>query len=139
REAARKSLTQTLSWFESYDTANRSSTVEGFGRLDAIGRIINQVIRSTSDPKNSAEPNAPTSYPLLWDAPRHDYVQWTGFSPNSGAGSLGRNTGEVVGVFGHVEVKHYETEQEARKGYPSTIDANELVAMEESLRGLKSP
>jgi hypothetical protein len=139
REAARKSLTQTLRWFESYNTANHSSTVEGFGRLDAVGRIINQAIRFSSDPKNSIEPNAPTSFPLLWDAPRHDYVQWTGFSPNAGAGSLGRNTGEVVGVFGRVEVKHYETEQEARKGYPSTVEANELVAMEESLRGLKSP
>ncbi|OJT18864.1 hypothetical protein BO221_39825 [Archangium sp. Cb G35] len=139
REAARKSLTQTLRWFESYNTANHSSTVEGFGRLDAVGRIINQAIRFSSDSKNSIEPNAPTSYPLLWDAPRHDYVQWTGFSPNAGAGSLGRNTGEVVGVFGRIEVKHYETEQAAKKGYPSTVEANELVAMEESLRGLKSP
>ncbi|HYI03015.1 di-heme-cytochrome C peroxidase [Hyalangium sp.] len=138
-EAARQSLTQTLQWFENYDAVNRSTTVEGFGRLDAVGRIINQAIRFTSDPKNSIEPNAPTSFPLLWDAPRHDYVQWTGFSANAGAGSLGRNTGEVVGVFGHVEVKHYETEQEARRGYPSTIETNELVAMEETLRSLQSP
>lgn len=139
REAARKSLSETLQWFESYEAANRSSTVEGFGRLDAIGRIINQVIRFTSDPKNSAEPNAPTSFPLLWDAPRHDYVQWTGFSSNAEAGSLGRNSGEVVGVYGHVEVKHYETEQDAKRGYPSTVEANELVAMEETLRTLRSP
>lgn len=139
REAARQSLTQTLRWFESYNTANHSSTTEGFGRMDAVGRIINQAIRFTSDAKNSIELNAPTSFPLLWDAPRHDYVQWTGFSPNAGAGSLGRNSGEVVGVFGQVEVKHYKTEEEARKGYPSTVQTHELVAMEESLRGLKSP
>jgi hypothetical protein len=139
REAVRKSLQETLSWFESYDSANHSSTQEGFGRMDAIGRIINQVIRFTSSTDNSLEPNAPASFPLLWDAPRHDYVQWTGFSPNAGAGALGRNTGEVVGVFGRVEVKHYETEQEAKKGYPSTVEANELVSMEEALRGLKSP
>lgn len=139
REAARKSLTETLSWFQSYNSANRSTTEEGFARLDAIGRIVNQVIRFTSDPKNSAEPNAPASFPLLWDAPRHDYVQWTGFAPNADAGSLGRNTGEVIGVFGHVEVKHYETDQEAKKGYPSTIEGGALVAMEESLRRLKSP
>jgi hypothetical protein len=138
-EAARKSLTGTLRWFESYNTANQSPTREGFGRLDAVGRIINQAIRFTSEPKNSIELNAPTSFPLLWDAPRHDYVQWTGFSPNAGAGSLGRNTGEVVGVFGQVEVKHYETEEEAKKGYLSTVQSHELVAMEESLRGLKSP
>lgn len=138
-EAARKSLQETLSWFQSYDSANRSSTAEGFGRMDAIGRIINQVVRFTSDPKNSLEPNAPASFPMLWDAPRHDYVQWTAFSTNAEAGSLGRNTGEVVGVFAHVEVKHYETQEAAKKGYPSSIESNELVSMEESLRGLKSP
>lgn len=139
REAARKSLTETLQWFESYAQANRSTTIEGFGRLDAVGRIINQAIRFTSGPENSLEPNAPTNFPLLWDTPRHDYVQWTAFAPNAGAGSLGRNTGEVIGVFGHVDVKHYKTEQEAKKGYTSTVESLNLVAMEESLRNLKSP
>jgi hypothetical protein len=137
--AARKTLESTHGWFTSYLGANRSSTTEGFGRLDAIGRIINQVIRFTSDPKNSLEPNAPTSFPLLWDAPRHDFVQWTGFGPNAGIGSLGRNAGEVVGVFGTVEVKHYETPDEAKRGYPSTVEATALAAMEESLYGLRSP
>jgi cytochrome c5 len=137
--SAKKSLGSTHAWFTSYLAANHSSTAEGFGRLDAIGRIINQVIRFTSDPKNSLEPNAPTSFPLLWDAPRHDYVQWTGFAPNASVGSLGRNTGEVVGVFGNVEVKHYETEDEAKKGYPSSVEAMAIAAMEESLYGLRSP
>lgn len=139
REAARQSLTATLRWFESYNTVNHTTTTEGFGRLDAIDRIINQAIRFTSDPKNSIQANAPASFPVLWDAPRHDYVQWTGFASNAGAGSLGRNTGEVLGVFGHIQVKHYETEKEAKKGYASTVTGNTLVAMEESLRRLKSP
>jgi len=138
-EAARASLKDTLAWFESYEAANQTTTAEGFGRLDAVGRIVNQAIRFTSGTKHSIAPNAPTSFPLLWDAPRHDYVQWTGFSSNAGAGSLGRNAGEVVGVFGHVDVKHYEREDEARRGYPSTIELNHLVAMEESLRKLSSP
>jgi hypothetical protein len=90
--------------------ANHSSTSEGFGRLDAVGRIVNQVIRFTSEHEEQPRAQrAPASFPLLWDAPRHDYVQWTGFSANAGAGSLGRNAGEVVGVFGRVDVKHYET------------------------------
>ncbi len=138
-EAARAGLTPTKSWFQSYLTANHSSTTEGFARLDAVGRIINQVIRFTSDPKNSLEPNAPTNYPLLWDAPRHDYVQWPAFAPNAGAGSVGRNTGEVIGVFGQVQVKHYETKDEAKKGYPSSIQGLDLVRMEETLRKLESP
>ncbi len=138
-EAARRSLGDTLAWFDSYEAANHSPTVEGFGRLDAVGRIVNQVIRFTSGTQHSIPPGAPASFPLLWDAPRHDYVQWTGFSANAGAGSLGRNAGEVVGVFGHVEVKHYETEQEAKKGYASTVEQHAIVAMEEALRRLSSP
>lgn len=137
--AAKASLNETLTWFESYLAANKSDTVEGYARMDAIGRIINQVIRFTSDPKNSVPPNAPANFPTLWDAPRHDYVQWTAFAPNSGAGSVGRNAGEVIGVFGQIQVKHYETKEEAKKGYPSTIQALELVRMEETLRKLESP
>jgi mono/diheme cytochrome c family protein len=138
-EAARTSLRATEGWFSSYFAANRSSTVEGFARMDAIGRIVNQAIRFTSDPKNSLEPNAPNCPPFLWDAPRHDYVQWAGFSPNAGPGAIGRNAGEVIGVFGQVEVKHYETADAAKRGYPSTIQGVDLVRMEESLRKLESP
>jgi mono/diheme cytochrome c family protein len=137
--AARASLSETHAWFESYLAANRSSTVEGFARMDAVGRILNQVIRFTSDPKYSLEPNAPTGFPHIWDAPRLDYVQWPGFAANSGAGSVGRNAGEVVGTFGQVQVKHHETKEEARKGYPSTVEGLALVRMEESLRKLWSP
>lgn len=137
--AAKASLKDTQAWFESYLAANRSSTVEGFARMDAVGRIFNQVIRFTSDPKNSLEPNAPTNFPILWDAPRHDYVQWTAFASNAKVGSLGRNAGQVAGVFGQVQVKRYETKEEAKKGYPSTIEGLSLVRMEESLRKLESP
>lgn len=139
REAATKMIADSLAWFDAYLTANHSTTTEGYGRLDAVGRIINQVISFTSDRKYSLEPNAPTSFPLLWDAPRHDYVQWTGFAPNAEVGSLGRNAGEVIGVFGRVEVKHYETAEEAKKGYPSTVEAHSIVSMEASLHDLESP
>jgi len=43
--------------------------------------------------------NAPVSYPFLWDITRTDYVQWNGIANNAGLGPLGRNTGEVIGVF----------------------------------------
>jgi mono/diheme cytochrome c family protein len=137
--AARAALTESQSWFESYEKANHTTTTEGFARLDAVTRIVNQTIRFTSDPKNSLPVGAPASYPELWDAPRTDYVQWAGFSPNAGAGALGRNVGEVIGVYGGIDVKHYETEAEAKKGYLSTAEASEIVAMEETLRKLQSP
>lgn len=50
-------------------------------------------------------PNAPVSYPFLWDIVQHDYVQWNGLAENSGVGPVGRNAGEVVGVFGTLDWK----------------------------------
>ena len=46
--AARASLTETLGWFQSYTAVNHPKTQEGYGRLDAVGRIINRTIRFTS-------------------------------------------------------------------------------------------
>ena len=49
------------------------------------------------------EPNAPVSYPFLWGTTHSDYVQWNGIAKNSGAGPLGRNVGEVMGVFASLD------------------------------------
>lgn len=138
-EAAKAALERSLAWLEIYNRMNTTDSVEGFGRLDAIGRIVNATVRFTSGPQHAIEPNAPASFPLLWDAPRHDYVQWAGFSGNAGAGSLGRNVGEVIGVFGEVDVKRYTTEEEAKAGYRSSVEGQALAAMEESLWNLQSP
>lgn len=48
-------------------------------------------------------PNAPVSYPFIWDIPQHDYVQWNGIGANAGVGPIGRNAGEVIGVFGTLD------------------------------------
>lgn len=137
RTEVQEELATTLAWFESYNLANQSDVTEGFGRIDAVGRIINQVIRMTSGPQNSIEPNAPNSLPFLWDAPRHDYVQWAGFGNNAGIGSLGRNAGEVVGVFGEIDTSR--TLPPLNIGYASTIHGGNLAAMEEQLWDLRSP
>ena len=42
--------------------------------LDANGCVFNA-------------PDAPVSYPFLWDIPQHDYVQWNGIGANSGVKS----------------------------------------------------
>jgi len=138
-EKADAALEANLAWFKSYVASNQAPSEEGYARLDAVGRIVNQAIRFTSGPSKSIPLTAPASYPVLWDAPRHDYVQWCAFAPNAGAGSLGRNTGEVLGVFGHVDVVHQYTVEEAKKGFQSSVASEDLVRMEESLRGLESP
>ncbi len=137
--AAQAALTETQAWLDSYEQSNHPSIDEGFARLDAVTRIVNQTIRFTSDPSKGLAVSAPASYPELWDAPHHDYVQWTGFASNAEIGPLGRNMGEVLGVYGRIDVQHYESEDAAKRGYTSTTEANEMVAMEDTLRKLESP
>lgn len=47
--------------------------------------------------------SAPVSYPFLWDTPQHDFVQWNGIVSNATFGPIGRNAGEVIGVFGTLD------------------------------------
>lgn len=83
---------------------NRPPEAPGFARVDALGNILNQVLSADlSIPENAQPPNAPVSYPVIWDAHQHDFVQWNGAAPNAGPGPLLRNVGEVLGVFGSME------------------------------------
>jgi hypothetical protein len=69
------------------------SDAPGYPNLDPEGlRLVRHKIFNA--------PNAPVSYPFLWDITHSDYVQWNGLANNSGGGPLGRNAGEVTGVFG---------------------------------------
>ncbi|MEM7361246.1 MAG: di-heme-cytochrome C peroxidase [Pseudomonadota bacterium] len=94
--------------------------------------------------------NAPTSYPYLWDIAQHDYVQWTGLVSNGGIGPLGRNVGQVIGVFGTLDWQRKEGRSiSARIGgqdqslghinFKSSIDQRNLNRVEFSLRRLQSP
>ena len=68
----------------------------GRGRLDAVTLILNQVAyRRFPDDSNVVRPNAPVSYPFLWDTHQQPHNQWNGVSK----GSLSRNTTQVLGVF----------------------------------------
>ena len=49
---------------------------------------------------NFRKGDAPVSYPFLWNASRQDKTQWNGAVDNGlYINALGRNTGEVFGVF----------------------------------------
>jgi hypothetical protein len=95
------------------------------------------------------EPNAPVSYPFLWDIPQHDYVQWNGLAANAGLGSVGRNAGEVIGVFGTLDWKKKPgfsissliTGQglKTHVSFESSINVHNLRRIEEHLRKLQSP
>jgi hypothetical protein len=106
-------------------------------------------------------PDAPVSYPFLWDISHSDYLQWNGLAANAGPGPLGRNTGEVIGVFGILDWGADDTSwlhpfaklskyslssilsgQSNKKhviGFHSSIDTFNLARLESRLRDLKSP
>src|SRR5207244_3569794 len=105
-----------LSFRRGYNDRNLPQAgAPGFGpaRVDAFGAIMNETTATFAQvPGNDSPANAPVSYPFLWDTPQHDFVQWNGAAKNNDilaakfiigtrhVGALGRNTGEVVGVFG---------------------------------------
>ncbi|MGD8570606.1 MAG: di-heme-cytochrome C peroxidase, partial [Gammaproteobacteria bacterium] len=102
-----QSLYQSLEAYEpqlaGFVTRNIDTTgIEyGYARLDAFGAIMNEVFGDDLHyPGNIHPANAPVSYPRLWNTPHHDWVQWNGSANNP----LGRNVGEVLGVFGSVNL-----------------------------------
>ncbi|TWU16278.1 di-heme-cytochrome C peroxidase [Allorhodopirellula heiligendammensis] len=107
----------------------------GFGRLDALGAILNQSVAEIIDkPGNAATANAPVNYPEIWDAPQHRHVQWNGSVDNSSRfGPLSRNAGQVVGVFGLVKTEGTTV------GYDSSINFDALARAEELVTKLWSP
>jgi len=95
-------------------------------------------------------PDAPVSYPFLWDTPQHDYVQWNGIAANAGVGPIGRNAGEVLGVFGTLDWKEVEgdsilagfggQEQNGKHvSFESSVDVTNLRLIETQLKSLHSP
>lgn len=98
------------------------------------------------------EPDAPVSYPFLWDIAQSDFVQWNGLAGNEGVGPLGRNTGEVIGVFGILDWTSYEADGfslsasitgqkqlKERIDFTSSIDLVNLQRLETHLKSLQSP
>jgi len=124
---------------KTYAINNHTDLDYGFTRLDAFGAILNVALVSTESPHNTNPPNAPTSYPYLWDTPQHDYVEWNGSQSNSGVGSLARNIGEVIGVFGDIETESTSFLGVMDTGYNSSIQADELRDLEKVVVKLHSP
>lgn len=95
-------------------------------------------------------PDAPVSYPFLWDIAQHDYVQWNGLAENAGLGPIGRNAGEVIGVFATLDWSQQPgisftsvLTGQGFKGphidYKSSVDVHNLRRIEHQLTGLQSP
>ncbi|MDH5178171.1 MAG: di-heme-cytochrome C peroxidase [Gammaproteobacteria bacterium] len=110
----------------------------GYGRVDAIGAIFNQILSKFNDlPNNGRISNAPVSYPFLWGTHQSDVVQWTGFAPNGpySLGALVRNGGEVLGVYGQLDIPN----DKSVKHYKSSLQIKNLGRLESWVAQLRSP
>lgn len=126
----------------------------GKGRLDAVGLIlntvgtklvpnigINSVAAKMADDKfvhlpkrtpvpprvdNTHLPDAPVSYPFLWDTYQQVQNQWNGVS----VGTLSRNTTEVLGVFATFNPE---------KPRDNSVDFRGLKTLQGLVTNLRSP
>jgi mono/diheme cytochrome c family protein len=107
------------------------SILEGYGRLDALNRIGNQVFSiDLKKPENYAGSSAPVHFPRIWNTPWFDWVQYNG----SIMQPMVRNAGESLGVSAELNLT------DPVKGlYKSSVDVKSLFDMEQMIKGDTQP
>ena len=136
-------LAKVVDWQSRVERANDTDIAYGFGRLDAFGHIFNKILLRTEGAQQPFNPaDAPVSYPFLWNIHQHDRVQWNGIARNMplgdtvDIGALGRNVGEVIGVFADLTLLKPGP---AFNGYPNSARVENLLTIEKQLSTLKPP
>lgn len=135
RETLKSQLDQVLKQYgavQALETRVASqSIVEGYGRLDALNRIGNQVFSlDLKKPENYAGSSAPVHYPRIWNTPWFDWVQYNG----SIMQPMVRNAGESLGVSAELNLT------DPSKGlYKSSVNVEQLYEMEQMIKGNTPP
>jgi hypothetical protein len=118
---------------------HKDDTEEGYGRLDALNRIGNQVFSTDFDmsgltgfDKNLEARDAPVSFPPIWTVPWFLWAQYDASIEQP----LIRNAGEALGVQALVNLSP-DSPKEAL--FRSTIALENLVRIEDMLRGGEDP
>jgi hypothetical protein len=140
-------LRKLIAWEQKVRASNNTPLAYGFGRLDAFGHIFNKVALVAEVDQQTFHPaDAPVSYPFLWNIPQHKKVQWNGIVENKRVGqfdigALGRNVGEVVGVFADIKLRppHPPLSLKPSPGFVSSAAVGNLNLLEEKLRTLEPP
>jgi hypothetical protein len=128
RAALRAEVEQVRDWWVGRVTRSRGLSPHGPSRTDAFTIIGNEVVCALfENPANCRPGVAPTQFPHLWDTSDFDWVQY-----NSSVHSpLGRNVGQVTGVFAEASFDQF--------GLNSSADIHNLVALENMIAQLRSP
>jgi hypothetical protein len=114
---------------------HQKDTEEGFGRLDALNRIGNQVFYTDlalgglkGFEKNLHAQDAPVSFPPIWTVPWFKWAQYDASIEQP----LIRNAGEALGVFALVNLSPDTARDDL---FRSTVALEILVRIEAMLRG----
>ena len=135
RETLKYQLDQVLNQYKQVKNLEErvasQSILEGYGRLDALNRIGNQVFSiDLKKPENYAGSSAPVHFPRIWNTPWFDWVQYNG----SIMQPMVRNAGEALGVSAEINLI------DPSKGlYKSSVDVQSLYDMEQMIRGDTPP
>jgi len=135
RETLKGQLDLTLKQYGAVQALEKSvasqSILEGYGRLDALNRIGNQVFSlDLKKPENYAGSSAPVHYPRIWNTPWFDWVQYNG----SIMQPMVRNAGESLGVSAELNLT------DPSKGlYKSSVNVEKLFEMEQMIKGDTQP
>ena len=131
RETLKYQLDQVLNQYKAVKDLEQvvasQSIEEGYGRLDALNRIGNQVFsQDLNKPENYRGSSAPVHYPRIWNTPWFDWVQYNG----SIMQPMVRNAGEALGVSAELNLT------DPSKGlYKSSVPVNTLHEMEQMIAG----
>lgn len=127
-------IQKRLAELEKHCATNTTEFPYGYGRLDAFGQIFNAIaVEALGIPENIHSPNAPTSYPVLWDASHLNVVQWNASAPNKEPGPLFQNAITALAVYGTV------TLPKDKLTYESSIRINNLGDIQRDFYQLSAP
>lgn len=126
---------KTVEAKQTWNGRQQKDTEEGFGRLDALNRIGNQVFSQDLElsgikgfEKNLHAQDAPVSYPAIWTVPWFKFAQYDASIEQP----LIRNAGEALGVTALLNLSDAYPEDRL---WRSSVHINTLGWIEELLRG----
>lgn len=126
---------KTVETKKTWNGRQQKDTEEGFGRLDALNRIGNQVFSQDlalsgikGFEKNLHAQDAPVSYPAIWTVPWFKFAQYDASIEQP----LIRNAGEALGVTALLNLSDAYPEDRL---WRSSVHINTLGWIEELLRG----
>ncbi|MEN0038127.1 MAG: di-heme-cytochrome C peroxidase [Cellvibrio sp.] len=133
-ELLKTQVKSRIAELEKHYAVNATDVAYGHGRLDAFGQIFNAIaVEALGIPENIHSPNAPTSYPVLWDASHLNVVQWNASAPNKEPGPLFQNAITALAVYGTVTVP------KKKLTYQSSIRINNLGDIQRDFYQLSAP